>query len=458
MPVDVHNWSATPRSGSVTLSPASHLAVADASQHYGPLAPGETKTLDFEVTSTDPSLPVNQETTMPITTTYGTHGSSAETLQLSVVPVTAIPRAGRTPTVDATEGPAEYPGPRLDLGRIWQGSNYCTGPSDCGVDEGGSAHHDWAKVSWSDDALYVFTHVVDDYQSYAVTPTECVAHWLADSVEIQVDPRGNASKNAMDTANTFKLGVFPFTDDPGGTNWNGANGPCWERDADHHQGYSTGPLADTVADAPNAPGVQVASSARWVGDNGTTTDHSYTGGGYDLEVKIPMADLSAAVDPQHIGLNITPYDNDDTAAGGTTTLVTSTTAPGWRGRRSAACSPTRTAGDRRRSTATHPRPTARPRWARRSWDIPTSTARSHRRRSPSRRATGCRSPVGRPPPRVSASPMSPGRSSATGACPCGSPRAAEGPHACTGTPATSTTRRCGAPRARVRPTRRRTGG
>jgi LmbE family N-acetylglucosaminyl deacetylase len=320
VPVDVHNWSATPRSGSVTLSPASHLAVADASQHYGPLAPGETKTLDFEVTNTDPSLPVNQETTMPITTTYGTHGSSAETLQLSVVPVTAIPRAGRTPTVDATEGPAEYPGPRLDLGRIWQGSNYCTGPSDCGVDEGGSAHHDWAKVSWSDDALYVFTHVVDDYQSYAVTPTECVAHWLADSVEIQVDPRGNASKNAMDTANTFKLGVFPFTDDPGGTNRNGANGPCWERDADHHQGYSTGPLADTVADAPNAPGVQVASSARWVGDNGTTTDHSYTGGGYDLEVKIPMADLPAAVDPQHIGLNITPYDNDDTAAGGTTTL------------------------------------------------------------------------------------------------------------------------------------------
>ena len=124
----------------------------------------------------------------------------------------------------------------------------------------------------------------------------------------------------MDTASTFKLGVFPFTNDPTGSNGNGPNGPCWSRDADNHQGYSTGPLADTVSDAPNAPGVEVASSATWVGTNETTTDHAYAGGGYDLEVKIPMADLPAAVDPAHIGLNITPYDNDNNAAAGTTTL------------------------------------------------------------------------------------------------------------------------------------------
>ncbi len=66
--------------------------------------------------------------------------------------------------------------------------------------------------------------------------------------------------------------------------------------------------------------MEVASSATWVGDNQTTTDHSYAGGGYDLEVKVPMADLPAAVDPAQIGLNITPYDNDNTAAGGTGTL------------------------------------------------------------------------------------------------------------------------------------------
>jgi LmbE family N-acetylglucosaminyl deacetylase len=318
VPVDVHNWSSTPQSGSVTVSPPSGFTVANASRQYGPLAPGQTTTVSFQATNTDSSLPTNQQTSMPITTTYGSTGSSVETLQLSVVPRTAIPRAAQAPTVDAKADAAEYPGPQLDLGRIWEGSDNCTGPTDCGVD--GGADHDWAKVSWSDDSLYVFTHVVDDYQSYAVKPQECVAHWLADSVEIQVDPRGNASQKAMDTANTFKLGVFPFTDDPGNTNGNGANGPCWERDADHHQGYSTGPLADTVSGAPNAAGVQVASSATWVGDDKTTTDHSYTGGGYDLEVKIPMADLPAAVDPQHVGLNITPYDNDDTAAEGTTTL------------------------------------------------------------------------------------------------------------------------------------------
>jgi hypothetical protein len=103
-----------------------------------------------------------------------------------------------------------------------------------------------------------------------------------------------ASGRDRDTASTFKLGIFPYTDDPANFNGNGANGLCWARDADNHQGYSTGPLADTVVDAPNAPGVEVASSATWVGDNQTSTDHAYAGGGYSLEVKIPMATLPSA--------------------------------------------------------------------------------------------------------------------------------------------------------------------
>jgi hypothetical protein len=175
-------------------------------------------------------------------------------------------------------------------------------------------------VSRSDDALYFFVHIRDDYQSYAVTPAECVGHWQADSVEILLDPRGTASQDRKDTAATFKLGVFPFTDDPKNANGNGANGACWSRDADNHQGYSTGPLANTVGNAPNAPGVRVASTARWVGSNSTTVDHAYAGGGYDLEVEIPMADLPAAVEGGHLGLDITPYDNDSTAAAGATTL------------------------------------------------------------------------------------------------------------------------------------------
>jgi len=127
-------------------------------------------------------------------------------------------------------------------------------------------------------------------------------------VEILLDPRGTASQSLMDTANTFKLGVFPFSQ---------TGKPCWSRDADNRQGP--------------APGVEVASTAQWVGSNETTVPHAYAGGGYDLEVKIPLSLLPAAVDPARLGLNITPYDNDDTSAPGTTTLrhIDQSTRLGW---------------------------------------------------------------------------------------------------------------------------------
>ena len=57
-----------------------------------------------------------------------------------------------------------------------------------------------------------------------------------------------------------------------------------------------------------------------MGSNETTANHAYAGGGYTLEVKLPMANFPMAVDPARMGLNITPYDNDNTAAAGTTTL------------------------------------------------------------------------------------------------------------------------------------------
>ncbi|GII23429.1 PIG-L family deacetylase [Planosporangium mesophilum] len=321
VPVVAHNWSATPQSGSVSLTLPAGLTADATAKPYGPLAPGAETTVTFTVTNA--SLPASQAVDVPITTTYASPaGTGSETLSLSSVPSTTIPAVAAAPAVDGVASAAEYPGPRLDLGRIWQGASGCSGAADCG------SAGNYAQVSRSDDALYVFVHVRDDYQSYAVTPAECVGHWQADSVEILLDPRGTASQDRKDTANTFKLGVFPYTDDPQNTNGNGANGPCWSRDADNHQGYSTGPL---VSDAPNAPGVQVATTARWVGSNSTTVDHAYAGGGYDLEVKIPLADLPAAVDPSHLGLNITPYDNDNTAAVGTTTLrhIDMSTRLGW---------------------------------------------------------------------------------------------------------------------------------
>jgi LmbE family N-acetylglucosaminyl deacetylase len=323
LPVDVHNWSAVPQSGAVELQLPAGFTADATSKPYGTLAPGADATVEFTLTNTDASLPAVQTVAIPIETTYSAPaGSGSEELTISLVPTTAIPEAAQAPELDGSEGAGEYGGPALDVGKRWEGTVCNPLGIDCGTsgavgDPGASTY---AKAAWHGDDLYFYVHVRDEFQSYAVTPAECVAHWLADSVEILIDPRGTASQTNMDTASTFKLGVFPYTNDPSGSNGNGANGPCWSRDADNHQGYATGPLADTVDDAPNAPGVEVVSSASWAGDNQTTTDHSYAGGGYDLEVKIPMAVLPAAVDPDRIGLNITPYDNDDNAAAGTTTL------------------------------------------------------------------------------------------------------------------------------------------
>jgi hypothetical protein len=325
VPVEVHNWSSATQSGMVELTLPPGFTADATSKPYGPLAPGADGTVTFSLTNTDTSLPADQNVSIPIETTFSSPaGSGGETLAMSLVPTTTIPQAAAAPTLDAAESPGEYAGPALDLGRIWQGASRCPNDGiDCGSAPGstpGDPDSTYAKVTWHDDTLYVFVHVRDEFQSYAVTPEECVGHWLADSVEILVDPRGNGSATNMDTATAFKLGVFPFTNDPADFNGNGVNGPCWSRDADNHQGYSTGPLAATVDDAPNAPGVEVVSSATWVGNNETTTDHSYAGGAYNLEVKIPMAVLPSAVDASRMGLNVTPYDNDDTAAEGATTL------------------------------------------------------------------------------------------------------------------------------------------
>ena len=355
VPVVVHNWGDTAMSGTVTLTPqpapvGTNLVTADAPKNYGPLAPGADTTVNFQVsnTYTNATLPKSSavaedsqadNVTVRITTTYGQTGTGFEDLTLGIVPKTTIPEATTAPTMDGNEGTGEYTGEALDIGRKWEPGGTTRNCAPAGVDCGdaagaaiGSDNTTYAKITRTGENLYIFAHIKDDYQSYAVKPEECVAHWLADSVEFIIDPRGTASQDLKDTANTFKLGVFPFTNDPTNYNGNGVNGPCWERDADNHQGYATGPLASTVDQAPNAPGVVVKSTATWVGSNTTTVDHSYgAAGGYNLEVKIPIADLPAAIDPNNMGLQITPYDEDNTAAAGTTTLrhIDLSTRMGW---------------------------------------------------------------------------------------------------------------------------------
>ena len=359
LPVAVHNWSTTSQSGSVTLTLPAGFTADATSKPYGPLAGGADTTVNFVLTNTDTTLPgaaINetsntaQQRTIGIATTFASPaGSSSENLTMSLVPVTTIPVLASAPVMDGQEVAGEYPGPALDLSRRWSGGACSPVGVDCGSTGAvGDPTSTYAKVAVANDNLYFYIHVKDEFQSYAVTPQECVAHWLADSTEILIDPRGNSSQTNFDTGTTFKLGVFPFSNDPSNFNGNGINAACWERDADNHQGFSTGPLAATVDAAPNAPGVQVVSSATWVGSNSTTVDHSYgAAGGYNLEVKIPMADLPSAVgptsapptgsaatntiDPSHMALNITPYDEDNTAAAGTTTLrhIDQSTRLGW---------------------------------------------------------------------------------------------------------------------------------
>jgi LmbE family N-acetylglucosaminyl deacetylase len=337
VPVDVHNWSTVAQSGSVSLALPAGFSADATTKAYAGLAPGADTTVTFQVTNSDPTLPKSTSYPVPITTSYSTPASSSsETLSLDLVPVTVIPHAAQAPVLDGQEGSGEYSGPALDLSKVWQGAACQPAGIDCGTAAGavpGDLNSTYAKVTWFGSDLYFFVHVRDAIQSYAATPQQCVAHWLVDSVEINIDPRGNSSDlgplgadlpEVADTATTFKTGIFPYTNDPSNTLGNpGPNGPCWERDADNHQGYSNGPLASTVTDPPNAPGMQVASTASWVGNNDPGQPHQFADGYYNLEVKIPFADLPSAVgptsaapagsaagnvvSPEHMGLNIIPY-------------------------------------------------------------------------------------------------------------------------------------------------------
>ena len=251
------------------------------------------------------------------------------------------PGVGRGADDGRPGGRGEYTGPALDLSRKLVRRRHCARPARTAAPAGScraTPTVTYAKVVGQQRQPLLLHPRQDDFQSYAVTPQECVAHWLADSAEILIDPRGDSSANELRHGHDVQARRLPVHERPVELQrQRRRTRACWERDADNHQGYSTGPLAATVDAAPNAPGVQVVSTATWVGSNSTTVDHSYgAAGGYNLEVKIPLADLPSAVGPtvepadrlrgdehdrpEHLGLNITPYDEDNTAAAGTTTL------------------------------------------------------------------------------------------------------------------------------------------
>ena len=193
--------------------------------------------------------------------------------------MTTIPQAPAAPVVNGVEGAGEYPGPALDLSRLWEGS-----PCDSAADCSGTA-----KVAWRGDDLYLLVRVTDDVLGTKVAPTDCKRHWRTDSVEIALDPRGHSEN----TATTFKTGIFPTT-----------------------TRRATAVLRARRRQPPGRP----RDGAGDAGRLGVTRPTP----GYTLEVKIPLADLPSAVDPAHLGLNIFIYDSDTQDLTGQTRLGWST--------------------------------------------------------------------------------------------------------------------------------------
>jgi LmbE family N-acetylglucosaminyl deacetylase len=280
--VDLVNNSDRVQSGTVSLELPAGFAAEPAQVSYSGLEPGSTDAVSFDVTNTDVSLPTGDQGGDYLFTirTTSDAGASEEEAALNLVPVTTVPQVASAPVLDGMEGAGEYPGPALDSGRLWEGDM----PSSA-ADASGTA-----KLSWHDDALYVLVDVRDDVLGAVLTPEDAKRHWRTDSVELTLDPRGNS----RDTSTTFKVGLFPVTDDPA----NG-NPPAGYRDADNHQG----PIAVT------APGMRVASAV----------GAPYAG--YTIEARIPFSDLPAAVDPDRMRFNALIYDSDTQDKTGQTRLA-----------------------------------------------------------------------------------------------------------------------------------------
>lgn len=306
VPVIVSNRSTVSQSGTVTLTAPTGFTLDSVTKNYSLTDPGAETRVDFVLTSTNMDA-LASTATMKVTTTFGEGQTSSEDATISLVPTTVIPKADTAPMVDGAVDDSY--GDPISLANKWEGSD-CTSATDCG----GASE---ARLAWHGDDLYVHVKVIDDVVSSAATPDRCFGHWLVDSVEILLDPLGGS----VDPSTTFKSGIFPFTDDAENFNGNGVNGPCWSRDADNHQGFSTGPLAEDVLGAPNSPGQQVAVDVEF------NNDGTYADGYWVIETKIPLANLPAAVatseaptgvratntiDPSYLGLNVTPYDSDRT--------------------------------------------------------------------------------------------------------------------------------------------------
>ena len=217
-------------------------------------------------------------------------GTGFEDLTLGIVPKTTIPAGATAPTLDGAEGAGEYSGEAPQIGRKWEpaGSGRNCEPS---APTGGSIRAGIANRPTPRSPESVMTCPssstsgrLPDLRGQARGVRRALARRLG---RVIIDPRGNASQVLKDTANTFKLGIFLFTNDPGYTNGNGANGRCWSRDARSTIRASPPDCSRPPSPTPERARVIVKSTAPWVGRGQTTWPRAYGGGRYNLEVKHP---------------------------------------------------------------------------------------------------------------------------------------------------------------------------
>ena len=231
--VDLHNWSGQAQSGSVSLTLPAGFSASPASRPYSGLAAGGDTSVTFDVTNTNTALPTanqggtNGDYDSSVTTTSGA-GSSSETFGLELVPVTTIPQAPAAPVVNGVEGAGEYPGPALDLSRLWEGS-----PCDSAADCSGTA-----KVAWRGDDLY-FARPRHRRRARDEGHADRLQAPLADRLGRD---RARPARPVREHGDDVQDGHLPDDERPA------RQPPCFERDADNHQG---GPST--------APGMQVAS-------------------------------------------------------------------------------------------------------------------------------------------------------------------------------------------------------
>ena len=300
--VNVTNNTAEEQDTSVTLVLAEGFS-ADNEMQALTLGPNESTDLTFQVTNDDPALPtanqggIDGDYLLDIRT-VASGVVTTEQAGIDLVPVVDVPQAGAAPavsaspaaavaaspvaggpTLDGTINPGEYTSAPLDLSRVWEGED-----PESPADASGTA---W--LTWDANGVYVAVEVIDDTLGTVLPQDDAKRHWRTDSVEIAIDPLGTAEN----TSATFKVGVFPTTEE---------GGPAAYRDADAFQG----PVAET------APGFEVAS----------TVSEPYAG--YVLETFIPYDALPAPIDPDNMAMNIFIYDSDTQDLTGQTRLGWST--------------------------------------------------------------------------------------------------------------------------------------